>query len=219
MNKYDEIMEHIHVTDEMHNRVLSGVDKYFVNEYKRRKRRSIYTFGAAAAAVAVIAVSGVSLHQYSLDKKQDIVVGGSMEETELAGTAGVFYVMDYETKEELENTVGFELPELTRLPFALGSTAYTAIGDKLAQIIYYGEAADTELIFRKAPGTDDISGDYNVYDESRELTVDGIKISVKGNNGLIYLASWTDGEYAYSISVSQGCKEEAMETILAEVIG
>ncbi len=218
MNKYDEIMEHIHVTDEMHNRVLSGVDKYFANEYKRRKRRSIYTFGAAAA-VAVIAISGVSLHQYSLDKKQDIVVGGSMEETELAGDSGVFYVADCATKEELESTVGFELPELTRLPFVLGSTAYTAIGDKLAQIIYYGEAADTELIFRKAPGTDDISGDYNAYDESRELTVDGIKISVKGNNGLIYLASWTDGEYAYSISVSQGCKEEAMETILAEVIG
>lgn len=220
MDKYNEIMEHIHVDDEMRDRVLSRVDKYFANEYRRRNRRRIYTLGMAAAAVAVIVVSGVSLRQYSLNKGQEVAVGSSNTgETELAGAADAFFIIDCETRDKLESTVGFEIPEITKIPFEVGRTAYTAIGGNLAQVVYYSADESNELIFRKAPGNDDVSGDYNVYTEEQELTVDGITVSLKGNNGLVYLAAWTDSEYAYSISVSQGCSEEAIETMLAEVIG
>ena len=55
------------------------------------------------------------------------------------------------------------------------------------------------ITIRKAVDVNDISGDYNVYKETGTATVDGIEVTLKGNDGNICLATWTSGEYAYSI--------------------
>lgn len=200
MSKYDEIMDRVHVTDEMRDRVLDGVDRYFVQEWRRRKLRRLYTAGAAVAAAVVLVVGFGALRNVGTGSIG--IPGGNTGETELA--AGVFYVMDCASVQELESIVGFSVPELSKLPFEAENTAYTAIGEDLAQIIYYGNDGNAELILRKSPGTEDNSGDYNSYENETELEINGITVSLKGNSGLWNLACWYDGEYAYSLSYNTG---------------
>lgn len=58
---------------------------------------------------------------------------------------------------------------------------------------------ENEIRIRKAYGTEDISGDYTEYSESSTVMVENIPVSVKGDNGKIRLATWTNGDYTYSI--------------------
>ena len=64
-----------------------------------------------------------------------------------------------------------------------------AIENEIAQVIF-SNGDDSELYFRKGVGGDDISGDYNTYDVTEEQTIDGHTVLCKGNDGLIYTATW-----------------------------
>lgn len=220
MSKYDEIMEHVNATDEIRARVLSNVDKYFERKKKRaRLSRYVYQFGAAAAAIIVI--GGLAL-RYNQGLNPETGVGSGSDSTyETGGTeaAGIFTVTDCNSAKELEDIVGFDVPEVKKPSFDVERAAYTAIGDDLAQVIYYSEADAAELVLRKAPGTEDISGDYNVYAENEKLKIGETNVNVKGNDGLLYLAVWTDGKYAYSMYLSTGCERKVFTELLTELIG
>ena len=78
-----------------------------------------------------------------------------------------------------------------------------AIENEIAQVIF-SNGNDSELYFRKGAGGDDISGDCNTYTTIEEQTVDGHTVLCKGNDGLIYTATWTDGEYSYAVMCDAG---------------
>ena len=63
---------------------------------------------------------------------------------------------------------------------------------------------------RKGLGGDDISGDYNTYDVTEEQTIDGHTVLCKGNDGLIYTATWTDGTYSYAVMCDAGMNVEQL---------
>lgn len=86
-----------------------------------------------------------------------------------------------------------------------------AIEDDIAQVIFSnGDEDDSELYFRKGVGGDDISGDYNTYDVTEEQTIDGHTVLCKGNDGLIYTATWTDGTYSYAVMCDAGMSAEQL---------
>ena len=71
--------------------------------------------------------------------------------------------------------------------------------EQLTEVQY--TAGNDRLCLRKAPGSDDISGDYNQYAESNAVDVDGRSVTLQGNDGQVQLATWLDGDYTYSIGV------------------
>lgn len=86
-----------------------------------------------------------------------------------------------------------------------------AIEGDIAQVIFSnGDEDDSTLYFRKGLGGDDISGDYNTYDVTEEQTIDGRTVLCKGNDGLIYTATWTDGEYSYAVMCDAGMSAEQL---------
>ncbi len=86
-----------------------------------------------------------------------------------------------------------------------------AIEGDIAQVIFSnGDEDDSTLYFRKGLGGDDISGDYNTYDVTEEQTIDGHTVLCKGNDGLIYTATWTDGEYSYAVMCDAGMSAEQL---------
>lgn len=91
---------------------------------------------------------------------------------------------------------------------------YASIDKNLAEIDYSG--SDTRLIFRKSAGDEDNSGDYNIYKEVKEIEVNNIKVTLKGDEGLVSLAVWTDKGYSCSISVDKGIKKDEMVKIKEE---
>lgn len=84
-----------------------------------------------------------------------------------------------------------------------------AIENEIAQVIF-SNGDDSELYFRKGVGGDDISGDYNTYDVTEEQTIDGHTVLCKGNVGLIYTATWTDGTYSYAVMCNAGMSAEQL---------
>lgn len=73
-----------------------------------------------------------------------------------------------------------------------------------------------EMCFRKGVGTEDVSGDYNVYEKTETVKVGASTVTFKGNGGLVNLAVWTDGADSYSIMVrEQGIPQEQMQELVA----
>lgn len=86
-----------------------------------------------------------------------------------------------------------------------------AIENEIAQVIFSNsDEDDSTLYFRKGVGGDDISGDYNTYDVTEEQTIDGHTVLCKGNDGLIYTATWTDGTYSYAVMCNAGMSAEQL---------
>ena len=71
--------------------------------------------------------------------------------------------------------------------------------EQLTEVQY--RSGNARLCLRKAPGSDDISGDYNQYAESNAVDVDGRSVTLQGNDGQVQLATWLDGDYTYSIGI------------------
>lgn len=86
-----------------------------------------------------------------------------------------------------------------------------AIEGDIAQVIFSnGDENESRLYFRKGVGGDDISGDYNTYDTTEEQTIDGHTVLCKGNDGLIYTATWTDDTYSYAVMCDAGMSVEQL---------
>ena len=92
-------------------------------------------------------------------------------------------------------------------------------GDTMLEVIYAADSkAETEAgRVRKAPGSEDISGDYNEYAEQQSMTVGSVSATCKGEGGLVKLAIWTDGGYTYAVSVEDGCTADEMAALISQI--
>lgn len=70
---------------------------------------------------------------------------------------------------------------------------------------------------RKGVGSDDVSGDYNEYEDVYEVNVEGRTVTFKGNYGMVMLAVWQEDGYAYAISIENGVTEDEMIALVAAV--
>ena len=140
---------------------------------------------------------------------------GSQESGELANP-----FVEYDTIEEAEKAVGFDLS----VPESIDGLSERIIRvdseDQLIEVIYQnGQDEDQEIRIRKAVGTDEISGDYNDYSQSRTLDVDGIAVTVKGDDDLITVATWARDPYVYSLGNYTDSKftEEKTAALVKEI--
>ena len=131
---------------------------------------------------------------------------------------------DCETLEEAEKLAGFDIavPDSVEGYSDRAIRAMSYDGETMIEVIFSNGAPEdengySELRIRKAPGAEDISGDYNTYAEKSVLAAGDVEADVSGNDGTISLAVWTSGDYTYSIAVSDGAAAEAMAGLIAAV--
>lgn len=207
MKKYDEIMNKIEVDEAMRKRILSYVENLNLETEKAAKsreeskirqlrRRTVRNITAAAACIAILLVCTFAWPKLTgpgeLETKESVsIVNGMVEVNSI---------------EELSAAVNFPVNEVTGLPFTVENEVYTSYWDEMAQIEYTGEGETA--VFRKGTGTDDVSGDYNVYSNVKEITVGANTVTLKGNTDSFTLAVWTDGDYSYSLDISSGLSED-----------
>lgn len=238
MRKYDEIMEHLIVTEEMKQRILSNVNEDSV------KKKKVVTFAsyqkqlgiAACFAVLVLAAFLIRGNFWSLPQDKasapssqeelaanpdsgmqdsdelESSVPSSHEEPMVGSSYGI---VELENTAALSEAVGFPVEDLTSLPFEVRQVTYCSYFNNFAEIDYTGDSQS--LSYRKARGTEDISGDYNEYSNERHLTVNNLDILLKGNSEKYTLASWTDGTYAYALSFEQEVPEEEITAIISSI--
>lgn len=74
-----------------------------------------------------------------------------------------------------------------------------AIDKDVIQVIYNN--GDNSVYIRKGIGSDDISGDYNNYSETNTVMVGNLQVTVKGENGTVSVATWTDNGFTFAMGV------------------
>ena len=194
--KYDELMDKIEVTDAMRARILRNVSA------AAPKKTPVRRYALLAACLAVVLLGAVcvpKLMDPAPQGEQVAIANGMIEVADAAALA---------------DAVGF--PEAAELPFDVEETTYTSYWGELAEICYAGGEQIADL--RTSAGTEDNSGDYTDYPAVTELTVGTVTAELRGEAAERYmLAVWTDGQYAYSLRLSDGQSTEVWQRLLAGV--
>ena len=190
--KYNEIMEKVEVTDEMRERILANVSEKASKMDKKVLVFSNWKRLSTLAACAAIVLLCITVLPSIVNTNKPTEV-----DLELANE-----IIECRDIDELSQYAGFAINELSDIPFDIVECSYTWWFDSFAQIEYVGD--DNAITYRVAESEEDISGDYNDYSQIQEETIGQNVVTIKGNDDQAYLAIWTAGKYAYSISSSEG---------------
>lgn len=117
---------------------------------------------------------------------------------------------EHETLADLEKTVGFDIA-LPTVDKTYAATTFIDIAGETADVRF--TSGEDEIMFRKAKGTEDISGDYNTCKINKTLTVKGISVVVKGNDG-VNTATWQKDGFTYALSSDQALTEDALTAMI-----
>ncbi len=122
--------------------------------------------------------------------------------------------VDCKTIADANKIAGFTVVTPKTLPTGYSQDTIRAIKDDLVEIIYV--KGENKISFRQGKDSKDISGDYNEYKESNTLTIGSLQVTIKGDNGEVNLAVWTDGDYAYAIS-SEGLDNNTISDMITSM--
>lgn len=204
MAKYHELMERVQVSDAMRERLLRGAMTRLV---ARQRWYRAYALLGSLAAVAVIVL---------LLRPQPGAVPPTEQDAIVSSALSCNPYSDFRSAEELAAAVGFPVEDIPALPFAVKKVKYAALDGDLAEISYRGEA--DSLRYRKSKGSEDNSGDDTEYALTQEYKIEGISIRAQGTEDRYYLATWTDGSYAYSLHDEKGLDEESLLKTLRSML-
>ena len=150
--------------------------------------------------------------------------GSSVERGDGSGVQIPNPITEYTTMEEAAAAAGFDVT----VPETIDGYTERVIQvfnanteDAMFEVIYRdgGEESKNIIRIRKAPGAEDISGDYDQYAESSTEAVGEAEVTMKGADGKVHLATWTKDGYTYSISVyaEAGVSSDSMAELVAGV--
>lgn len=122
-------------------------------------------------------------------------------------------IQQLDSLETLRAACGFTFRTPSVLPTGCTLRHMELLWDNLVQLTYDGSAAFT---FRAAAGEDDVSGDYNDYDEITTQTIRQAAVSLRGNAGLVYTAVWQEAGVSYAI-LTDGISQEQMLQLIASM--
>ena len=123
--------------------------------------------------------------------------------------------IDCETMQDAASVSGFDMTVPDRVD-GYSSRTIQAVKDEMIQVSFLNEGK--EIYIRKAVGSEDVSGDYNQYEEVNTATVGECEVAVKGNGGLISVATWTKRGYTYAIGMGGNGISLEDVTALVEVV-
>lgn len=144
----------------------------------------------------------------------------SAEETPALGMGGQMQIANpfvaCENMEEAAELAGFSLKIPDQMPDWISSTEIQVMDASMIEVIC-SDGSNRQLRIRKAPGSDDISGDYETYDNVSEIAAGGHSLTAKGKGDTFSTAVWTAGEYSYSVSSDEGLSQEDLISLASAI--
>lgn len=159
-------------------------------------------------------VTGPEEESVEYGEAEHIVAG------DMAGLANPW--LSYADKAEAEASIGYEisLPEqYNEYNFSYG--VMQSGDDKILEVNAYtadDDGVSNDIVtIRKGISNGDISGDYNIYNDVRDINVNNINVEVRGNDGLYNAAVWTADGYWYSVMTTNAVSSESLGGIVAGI--
>ncbi len=115
---------------------------------------------------------------------------------------------------EVESLVGFTITVPDKV-LDYKDKRISVIENEMIDITYTKKKS--KLTIRKGIGTVDISGDYNNYSDIKENTIDGVTVTTRGNDNLIFNATWNNDNYTYAIVSNTGIDSGDIVNLVKEI--
>lgn len=158
------------------------------------------------------------LYMTSLNEDNEVAEQSidSIEGEPMLKTASSPYV-EYNSVDELKENVNInaKIPDKIR---NYKSYSYSVAFSNMAEIEYSNGSDNILYRLEKGEVAEDISGDYNNYENIKKLTVDNTKVTIKGNENSYKVAVWYKNGVNYSLSSEQGLKIEDIQSLINEIM-
>lgn len=201
--------------------IIGDIDEKYIDEAapaEQKKKAMRFTPWVRYASIAACAMLVIGVGIFAITQHSGNIIDTPAQSEEADSSDFVQYgnpYAEYDTLEEAENTIGFEIS----VPDSYGKYTepyYAVIEGKILEVQYYN-GDDRGMIISKSRGSEDISGDFNEYNTVTETEVNGNTVTIKGNGDEFSLALWVSGDYSYSVSVSSGISENALKEIIEKI--
>ena len=120
--------------------------------------------------------------------------------------------IEVKTMEEAKNMAGFDL-KLPEIP--------AEYGKKMIQVLDSDDALTIEVIFWNNEDKEirirNISGDYTAYVQEQKVQAENRELTLKGEEDKVFLATWTEDGYTYSMYVEDGISADEMTGMAGQV--
>ena len=156
------------------------------------------------------------LYMTSLNEDNEVAEQSidSIEGEPMLKTASSPYV-EYNSVDELKENVNInaKIPDKIR-----NYKSYSVAFSNMAEIQYSNGSDNILYRLEKGEVAEDISGDYNDYENIQKLTVDNTEVTIKGNEDTYKVAIWYKNGVNYSLSSEQGLKIEDIQSLINELM-
>ena len=118
-----------------------------------------------------------------------------------------------------------QLPKV--MPVGYNIKSVSTINKNILQVIYdyqagedatRNQAAGKHIVYRVANTKGDISGDYNNYRVTATEKVNGTKVTFKGGNYMVYLATWVKDGQNHSIYFERPVNRDMAKAIITNTV-
>ena len=133
----------------------------------------------------------------------------------------------FTTVEEASEYIGFrpQMPKL--LPVGFNIQSVITLEKDILQVVYvygpgaepyYNQAGGAYIIYRSSKLPGDISGDHKIHKVIKTESVDGTKVTFKGSNKMVYLASWINDGQNHSLDFYRPVTRDVAKAIIRNIV-
>lgn len=191
-------------------RALTEIDDKYIEEaegFRKAKIRKLPAVAQITGLAAACLVLLVGIPQYLSNQVRTEQSGAVMQ------TGNPW--QEVSSIEEAEALTGFGLVlPAPKAPYT--AEVIRVLNREVISVAYMREdSGEIGYELRKEKGETDPSGDFNEYAETTEKRVDGINVTLRGENGRWSLATWTRDGYSYSVEAQANpmTEEELSELV------
>lgn len=180
-----------------------------------------------ALACVCVGTYGVVEAQGAMDAETK--VSGPLEMSVEAAVPGVVMpspVHVFATVEAASEYIGFrpQMPKL--LPVGFNIQSVITLEKDILQVVYvyepgaepyYNQAGGAYIIYRSSKLTGDISGDHKIHKVIETERVDDIKVTFKGSDKMVYLASWIKDGQNHSLDFYRPVTRDVAKAIIRNI--
>ncbi len=182
-----------------------------------------------------MALACVCIGTYGVVKAQDAMdaqtkVSGPLEMSVEAAVPGVVMpspVHVFTTVEAASEYIGFrpQMPKL--LPVGFNIQSVITLEKDILQVVYvyksgtepyYNQDGGAYIIYRSSKLTGDISGDHKIHKVIETESVDSTKVTFKGSDKMVYLASWMKDGQNHSLDFYRPVTRDVAKAIIRNIV-
>ena len=133
----------------------------------------------------------------------------------------------FTTVEEASEYIGFrpQMPKL--LPVGFNIQSVITLEKDILQVVYvykpgtepyYNQAGGAYIIYRSSKLPGDISDDHKIHKVIETESVDGTKVTFKGSDKMVYLASWIKDGQNHSLDFYRPVTRDVAKAIIRNIV-